>query len=48
MVKCSICKKEVSDIRPQIEGVGVCIDCADKPLPKHIINKWKKLNEVQK
>lgn len=28
MVKCAKCKKDVDDIRPQIEGVGICFKCA--------------------
>ena len=43
MVICSTCKKEVTDIRPQIEGVGVCVDCADMPLTKEAIDKWAKI-----
>ena len=41
MTICSTCKKEVNDIRPQIEGVGVCFDCGDKPLTKEAMDKWK-------
>lgn len=26
MPVCASCKREVSDIRPQIEGVGICFD----------------------
>ncbi len=26
--KCAKCKRQVNDIRPQIEGVGICFDCA--------------------
>jgi len=30
MVRCAKCKKEVNDIRPQIEGVGICFKCAKR------------------
>ena len=46
---CASCKNEVSDIRPQIEGVGICFDCAEKsePIPQDAIEKWKKLREIE-
>ena len=37
MVRCSTCKKDVNDIRPQIDGVGVCFECGNKPLTKEAI-----------
>ncbi len=45
MTICSTCKKEVNDIRPQIEGVGVCFDCADKPMTKEAMEKWEKVHK---
>lgn len=30
-VRCAKCKRMVDDIRPQQEGVGVCIECAVGP-----------------
>ncbi|KKM72628.1 hypothetical protein LCGC14_1418580 [marine sediment metagenome] len=27
-MKCNQCGKETDDIRPQEEGVGICIECA--------------------
>jgi len=44
MVKCSTCKKEVNDIRPQIEGVGICFNCSDKPMTQEAMDKWVKHN----
>lgn len=39
---CSTCKKEVNDIRPQIEGIGVCVDCE---ITEETLEKWKKLSD---
>ena len=39
---CSTCKKEVDDIRPQIDGVGVCFKCSDRPMTEEALALWKK------
>jgi len=42
---CSRCKKEVNDIRPQIEGVGICFDCSDLGIPQEAMEKWRKMKK---
>ena len=43
MVICSRCRKEVNDIRPQIEGVGVCQDYKDLGLTDEAMELWEKI-----
>ena len=41
---CANCGKD-EDIRPQIEGVGICFTCASNGV-KVDVEKWKKSIEV--
>ena len=46
MPVCSTCKREVEDIRPQIDGVGVCFSCADRPMAAEALKLWKQLKSA--
>lgn len=43
---CANCGKD-RDIRPQIEGIGICFECANNGRIKVNVEKWKKLREVR-